>query len=212
MVEIGKDITLANGKGYSPKNIDLKVLMNMNNIPRGYLYAGVPPHDNYTLQDHSMGCFYIAHLYFDYLEDNGKNEILEVFPKSLIEKWGKGGKQLAKSYFAQTCLLHDVNEVVTGDLVPSFKTEEYREKEDKVFKEIMNYLNIQIRKDPEKKLKKHVKIVDFSQSMKEIDILADKYPSVERIFDQRKEKLETYISFEEIKPFLKIIGIKNFRI
>lgn len=208
MAKIGKDITLANGLNYSPESIDLKVLMNMKNIKRGYGFAGVPDHDNFNLQDHSFECYIIGSCWWDYLEKNEKNEILEIFPKSLIEKWGSGGKQLAKSYFSQQCLIHDINELVTGDLVPTFKTPEFKEKENLVLADIKKFLGIKDRNDSKNILKKNVKIVDIASSLFEVKQLMEKYPAVRRIYDVRKELMENYIPYNEISPFLKEMKIE----
>ena len=207
MVEIGKDITLANGKGYSPENLDLDVLMNAKNIMRGYRFTGVPPQDNFSLQDHSMECYTIGARWWDYKEEKGNNDILQVFPKSFIEKWGRGGKQLAKSYFCQQCLIHDWNELVTGDLVPTFKTEIFREKEEIVQKEIKRFLGFEDRPDPKNILKNNVKIVDITSSMWEVKKLMTRYPAVGRIYEVRKELLGKYIPYVKISPFLEQIGV-----
>jgi hypothetical protein len=209
-VKIGKDITLANGLNYSPENIDLTMLMNMKNIGRGYRFCGVPAHDNFTLQDHSFECYIIGSRWWDYLEKDGKNEILDVYPKSLIEKWGKGGKQLAKSQFSQACLIHDLNEIVTGDLVPTFKTKEFKEKEEVVLGDIKNFLGVSDRSDPKNILKKNMKIVDLSSSLYEVKQLMNKgYTSVRRIYDVRKEILDDFIPYAEVRPFLVELKIEN---
>lgn len=206
--EIGVDLTLANGKKYSPENLNLDVLMNMKNIQRGYIYTGVPPKDNFSLEDHSMCCYIMGNLYFDWLERKGKNEIVEIFPKSLVEKWGKGMKQLIKDYFSRVCLTHDFGEVVTGDLVPSFKNEEYRKKEKKVKGDIEKFLNVYNREDPVGIIKKHLKVVDIGASLWEIKKLEERgYKNVSRIRKQRIKKLEEYdIDFDEVKEFYEEVG------
>ena len=200
---IGIDLTLANGKGYSIDNLDLDVLMNMKNIHRGNKFAGVPPHDNFNLLDHSLCCFLIGNLYFEYLEENGENEIVDLFADSLVDKWGKGIRQLIKSYFTGECFTHDFQEVVTGDLVPSFKTDEYREKEDIVKEDIDNFLEIYKRKDTQGIMKKHIKIVDVGAALYEIKKLEEKgYKSVSRMREETIKRMEKKgIEYDEIKDF-----------
>ncbi len=203
-------ITLANGKFFSPDNLDLVVLMNLRNLPRGYQYAGVPPHDNYTVLDHSVESVIIGAKYWDWCEEQGENPILEAFPRSLITKWGKGVYEMAKEKFVRFCLMHDWAEAIVGDLNPSLKDDTYRRKEDMVQKAVLNYLGFESElrtAERQDVMKKHLKIVDLISSLWEVKQLVNRgYDSVRNIYGCRKALLEEHVPWQEIKGFVTDMG------
>jgi len=206
-LNVERDLTLASGKNFSEENLDLNVLMNIRNIPRGYMYSGVPPHDNFTGIDHAIGCYIIGTQYWKWLEEKDNNEILQAFPKSLIEKWGGKTKYMARAVFLEKILTHDFSEVVTGDVVPNLKTREFKEAEHKIQRTIESYLGIQqLPEESEAIIYKHLKIIDLLQSMWEIKQLLPKYPSVERIYGMRLKRLSDFVELDEIQPFAEQIG------
>ena len=93
-------------------------------------------------------------------------------------------------------------------MVPSFKTPEYREKEEIVKKDMQDFLDVSRRDDPNGIIKKHVKVVDVAASLWEINKLEERYPAVSRIREERIKKLdENGIDFEEVKPFYEELKI-----
>jgi hypothetical protein len=208
-VSVGIDLTLANGKGYSRDNLDLTVLMNINNIHRGYKLTGVRPQDNFNVMEHTFGSQIIGARYFMWLDNKGKNEILDALPKSIMDKWGNQAKYFARTIFLDKILEHDLDEVVLDDRVPSMKDDYFRDLERKVGGDIGDYLGTyKLSENSEELLHKHLKVVDLIQSLWEIKTLVERrnQPQVARIYGERLKILAKFVDLDEIKPFVEEIG------
>jgi len=104
-------------------------------------------------------------------------------------------------------LIHDIHEVVTGDLIPSFKSTEYKQKEDIASGVFMKALGFDSRRA--KDFQYHIKIVDIVASLYEIKELRKRYPQTTRIYRQRLAKLKENNGIEcvsYIRPFVEEIG------
>ena len=168
-------ITLANGKDFAPENIDLKMLMNMDNIPRGYIFAGYRGNE-YNLMSHSVLCAIIGAKYYEAMPGIDK-KTAENFHKSYH-----------KYYFIIKCLFHDIQEVVTSDIPKPMKNSSHKEVEQHIYLTILDWLGVETTVRSE--IKYHLKVVDLLSSLWETkQIYNSGMEEILRVYHYRNKRL-----------------------
>ena len=171
-------------------NPNLDFLMNLFNIPRAFGVSGFG--GNWNVGMHSVATAFLALFWAKF----------NSYPETKRDK------------LVTHCLLHDLHEAVTGDILPMFKSKSVKIQLDLIQKNILTSLNA----PEDHTLSVDIKILDLTAFLYEIKqvspsiLNSNKLKLANTIAEKQKQILLDYckekgIAKEKITKFIEVLGI-----